>query len=86
MNRLLDDIGFQPTMHGDPAADAEVHLHHCPFREVAESAEDVVCALHLGLMQGALQEMQAPVAATSLEPFVRPDLCVAHLRPAGATG
>lgn len=82
MNRMLDDVGFQPTVHGDPAGPrAEVHLHHCPFREVAESAEDVICALHLGLMQGALHEMQAPVTATSLEPLVRPDLCVAQVRP-----
>lgn len=87
MNRLLDDIGFQPTVHGDPARPgAEIHLHHCPFREVAETGEDVVCALHLGLMQGALQEMRATVTATSLEPFVRPDLCVAQVRPAVPTG
>jgi predicted ArsR family transcriptional regulator len=87
MNRLLDDIGFQPTVHGNPTgADVEVHLHHCPFREVAEVGEDVVCALHLGLMQGALDGLQAPVAATSLEPFVRPDLCIAHLRPTSPRG
>jgi predicted ArsR family transcriptional regulator len=82
MSQMLDDVGFLPTVHGDPAGPGgEVHLHHCPFREVAEGAEDVVCALHLGLMQGALQELQAPVTATSLEPFVRPDLCVAQVRP-----
>lgn len=82
MNRLLDDVGFEPTVHGDPdGPGVDIHLHHCPFREVAESAEDVVCALHLGLMQGALQQMRAPVTATSLEPFVRPDLCVAQVRP-----
>lgn len=82
MNQLLADIGFEPTMHGDPeGASAEIHVHHCPFREVAEGGEDVVCALHLGLMQGALREMQAAVTATSLQPFVRPDLCVAQLRP-----
>ena len=84
MNQLLDDIGFQPTVHGDPAGpDAEIHLHHCPFREVAEAGEDVVCALHLGLMQGALDEMRAAVTATSLEPFVRPDLCIAQVRATG---
>lgn len=80
MNRLLEDIGFQPTVHGAPAGpDAEIHLHSCPFREVAATGEDVVCALHLGLMQGALAQLEAPVVATSLDPFVRPDLCVAHL-------
>ena len=87
MNQMLDDVGFQPTVHGEPSGPgAEVHLHHCPFREVAESAEDVVCALHLGLMQGALHEMRAPVTATSLEPMVRPDLCVAQVRPIASRG
>lgn len=84
MNGLLDDIGFQPSVHGDPAGGgAEVHLHHCPFREVAEAGTEVVCALHLGLMQGALHEVRAPVTATSLQPFARPDLCVAQVGPAG---
>ena len=82
MNRMLEEIGFQPSVHGTAGSIAEVHLHHCPFREVAESGEDVVCALHLGLMQGALRQLEAPVVATSLQPFVRPDLCVAHLQPA----
>jgi predicted ArsR family transcriptional regulator len=83
MNALLDDIGFQPSVHGDPAGPGtEIHLHHCPFREVAEVGTEVVCALHLGLMQGALREVQAPVTATSLQPFVRPDLCVAQVGPA----
>ena len=84
MNQVLDDIGFQPTVQGDPAGPAaEVHLHHCPFLEVAGPGQDVVCALHLGLMQGALDGQQAPVTVASLQPFVRPDLCVAQLRPTG---
>jgi predicted ArsR family transcriptional regulator len=83
MNQLLDSIGFRPALHGDPAGEgeAEVWLHHCPFREVAEGNPDVVCALHLGLMQGALAGLEAAVTASSLEPFVRPDLCVARLSP-----
>jgi predicted ArsR family transcriptional regulator len=47
---------------------------------VAEKHTDVVCAIHLGLMQGALEELRAPVETTSLEPFVTPRLCVAHLQ------
>ena len=42
--------------------------------------EDVVCAVHLGLMQGMLAELDAPIVADRLEPFVQPSLCVAHLR------
>jgi predicted ArsR family transcriptional regulator len=51
----------------------------CPFREVAENHQDVVCQLHLGLMQGALARMRAPVTADRLEPFAEPSLCIAYL-------
>lgn len=81
LNRVLDAIGFQPESRpGRTRRDTEIRLHHCPFREVAERHSDVVCALHLGLMHGALDELNAPVEATSLEPFVSSDLCVATLR------
>lgn len=81
LDSLLDQIGFQPEAH-TAGKDIEVRLHHCPFREVAQKHTDVVCAIHLGLMKGALAELGAPVATTSLEPFVTPHLCIAHL---GAT-
>lgn len=81
LHRVLEAIGFQPTiLPGKTKKDTVVQLHHCPFREVAERHTDVVCAIHLGLMQGALDELQASVEATSLEPFVTPNLCVARLR------
>jgi len=83
LNRVLDAIGFQPEIRrGKTKTDIEIRLHHCPFREVAERHTDVVCEIHLGLMQGALLELQAPVEATALEPFVSPNLCVARLRGA----
>jgi predicted ArsR family transcriptional regulator len=81
LNRVLTAIGFEPEVRTS-ATGSEVRLHHCPFREVAEKHTDVVCAIHLGLMQGALTELQAPIAATSLEPFVATNLCVARLQPA----
>lgn len=85
LNRLLDAVGFQSeTRHTDEGA--EVLLRHCPFREVAQKHSDIVCAIHLGLMQGALDELGAPVAASSLEPFVTPHRCVAHLRATGTAG
>ncbi|MBI2245104.1 MAG: helix-turn-helix domain-containing protein [Nocardioides sp.] len=80
LDRMLDAVGFQPESETTDAG-AEVRLHRCPFREVAEKHTDVVCAIHLGLMQGALEEIDAPVTATSLQPFVTPHLCVARLEP-----
>ena len=83
LNQVLDSIGFQPEVR--PGSDGiEIRLHHCPFREVAERHTDVVCAIHLGLIQGALAELRAPLEAQSLEPLVAPGLCVARLRATGA--
>lgn len=80
--RVLDVVGFRPEAGPDVGGDREVRLHHCPFREVAERHPDIVCGLHLGLMQGALSELRAPVDVPTLEPFVTPQLCVAQLRTA----
>lgn len=75
---ITEELGFAPQA----VADGEQHrlyLHECPFREVAQRHQDVVCSLHLGLMRGALAQMRAPVTADRLEPFAEPSLCIAHL-------
>src|SRR6185312_4264727 len=76
--RLMDRLGFAPAQ---PHAGGPVELHRCPFGEVAERHSGVVCGVHLGLMQGALEALGAPLEATRMEPFVTPDLCLAHLTP-----
>ncbi|MEU8802897.1 helix-turn-helix domain-containing protein [Spirillospora sp. NPDC048819] len=78
---LLADLGFAPEP--DPAGSG-ITLHACPFREVAEHHPDVTCAVHLGLMQGALAELGAPESAARLEPFVTPRTCRAHIEPGPA--
>jgi predicted ArsR family transcriptional regulator len=80
LNRMLAEIGFEPEM-STGSDGVEVRLRHCPFRGVAQRHTDVVCAIHLGMMQGALDELSAPLEAESLEPFVTPNLCVGRLRP-----
>jgi predicted ArsR family transcriptional regulator len=74
----LDDIGFAPEAVAG-RRERQILLHHCPFLETAEEYRDVVCAVHLGLMRGMLAELDAPVDAKRLDPFVEPNLCVAHL-------
>jgi len=99
LRRLLDAIGFRPEVRAGTRAsrldkgagkkggnEVEIWLHHCPFREVAERHTDVVCAMHLGLMQGALEELHAPLEAVSLAPFTTPSRCVVQLRTADAAG
>jgi predicted ArsR family transcriptional regulator len=75
---IMEELGFAPQTVAD-SGQYRLHLRQCPFREVAQHHQGVVCALHLGLMKGALGRMRAPVTADRLEPFVEPSLCVAHL-------
>jgi len=71
---LLAEIGFEPEL-----GRGRIDMRPCPFLELARRHEDVVCPIHLGLMRGALAELGATTRATTLEPFVKPDLCVARL-------
>jgi predicted ArsR family transcriptional regulator len=87
MTSALSDLGFAP----EPSTgrrDTTIRLRHCPFlglvtgTDNGTSYSEVICSLHLGLMQGALASLQGPVTVDRLDPFVEPDLCVAHLAPA----
>jgi predicted ArsR family transcriptional regulator len=79
----LPDTGPTATST-DTAADSEsgpagIRLRHCPFLELADPHRNLVCAMHLGLMRGALSELNAPVTVTDLQPFAEPAACLAHL-------
>ncbi|HEY8653439.1 MAG TPA: hypothetical protein VIL87_10125 [Dermatophilaceae bacterium] len=43
-------------------------------------SNSTTCAIRLGLIQGAVAELRAPLEAQSLVPFVAPSLGVARLR------
>ena len=79
---LLDDLGFDPGLRVSDDGQ-QIGLRHCPFLELARERAQVVCPVHLGLMQGAMAAWDAQVTVDRLTPFAQPDLCVAHLAPAG---
>jgi len=81
---LMEEVGFDPESVAGP--EPEVRLHHCPFLEAAQADPEVVCALHRGLMEGALATLDAPVTVVDLEPFATPRTCRARLRRTDATG
>ncbi len=78
---VLDDAGFAPQMSAGPGS--SIGLRRCPFGVLARERSDVVCGVHLGLMRGVLAELGAPLDGLRLEPFMAPDLCVAHLATVG---
>ncbi len=81
---LLADLGFAPEPRPGTSTPGVIRLRHCPFLELAEGYGQLVCRVHLGLMQGALAELRAPVTAAELEPFAEPGACVARLQRASA--
>jgi predicted ArsR family transcriptional regulator len=73
---LLDEVGFAPQAD---ARSSLVRLTRCPLLEAAHKYPDVVCGVHLGLAQGALEEYGADPDGTELLPFVEPGACRLHL-------
>jgi predicted ArsR family transcriptional regulator len=73
---ILDQQGF--------AAEAgvnEIRMRRCPFSALAETNPGVICALHHGLIDGALEQAGAGVEVERLDPFVEPTICIARLAP-----
>lgn len=83
LETMLTGLGFRPSTDQRDAG-VELLLRNCPFREIAQEHPDVICGLHLGLLQGALGELRAPLQATAILPFVTSHTCVARLRSQSA--
>jgi len=75
---LLAETGFDPVASG-PA----VELRNCPFRELVDGPRDPVCALHAGMMAGALGEWGETVRLEGLDAAPAPGPCRARLIGAG---
>jgi predicted ArsR family transcriptional regulator len=76
---LLDDLGFEPET--DELSPADVRLMRCPLLEVAYRHTDVVCAVHLGLARGVLNEHGADSKETEIYPFSEPHACLLVVPP-----
>jgi predicted ArsR family transcriptional regulator len=70
---LLDDLGFEPRR--DDGRPDELRLTRCPLLEAAHRHPEVVCAVHLGIVRGALEEYGADPAGSELVPFAEPGAC-----------
>lgn len=76
--QALDKMGFDSHVVDEPGS-LRLEISHCPFLEVAEGHNNVVCSIHLGLIRGILDQTHAPLTADTLEPLVEPSRCIAHL-------
>lgn len=73
----LDDLGFDPEL--EPATET-VHLRRCPYAALARERTELMCQVHLELVQDVLEVEGGPVTAERLDPFVGPQHCLLHLR------
>jgi predicted ArsR family transcriptional regulator len=76
---LLDDLGFESET--DDLSPAEVRLTRCPLLEAAYRHTEVVCAVHLGIVRGVLEENGADPTGTRLFPFSQPHACLLVVPP-----
>lgn len=78
--RIFARLGFAcefDSVNGD-----HVTMRDCPYRDIARGNPAVICAVHLGVLRGALGAAFSPVTVDRLDPFVDDDTCMAHLVPA----
>lgn len=82
---LFAEMNFDPELVHPASAtgEREIRLRACPYRDVAREHPDVVCAIHLGLLQGALSRLGQTSTTARILPLVKPHLCLAYLSPPG---
>ena len=73
---LLDELGYAPAADDE---DREVVLHRCPLLQAAHRFPDVVCSVHLGMVQSALEANGASSDGSQLRPFSAPGQCYLRL-------
>lgn len=78
VTRLLSRLGFSPV----PAASADdgIALRTCPLLELATEMPEVICQVHRGLVEGALDRFGAAQTSVDLRPFHEPGACRLYLR------
>jgi len=83
LGRLIDVLeqwGYAPNLTMTEGGHAcRIDLVDCPFMDLARANPEVVCGIHHGLLTGVLDQLGEDRVEVSLEPFVGPSLCHAHI-------
>jgi predicted ArsR family transcriptional regulator len=86
LTTLLDEFGFAPDVEDEESDRPRIVLRRCPFLDVAREHQQVICSIHLGLMRGALEQLDTSVEVLDLIPWAQPGACISHLQVAAPTG
>lgn len=80
MDAVIDDLidaGFDPLIDEE---NLTIDLTPCPHATSQADHRDTLCSVHLGLIQGVLNEAGGPLEVVGMEPSCNPADCVIHLR------
>jgi len=73
----LEESGFEPVID---ERELTVELSPCPHAASAPEHRPTLCQVHLGLMQGVLNQAGGPLAADCVHAAARPEECTVQLR------
>lgn len=78
----LDEMGFVTEVVPGEMHD-QLLIRRCPFADLARRSPEVVCGVHLGVLNGMLDAARTGVKVVELSPFVADGSCRAVLAPVG---
>lgn len=75
LQEAMARAGFDPRFRREGDSAIEVTLRHCPFRDLADDYRELVCTLHLGLLEGMTAGLKPPLAIRHFQPFAERGIC-----------
>lgn len=92
VSAVLEEMGFEPDGDGPT-----IELRNCPFRELVDTHQGLVCSLHAGMLEGLVEadarasgdrvsSGDVGAAPVTLVPFSSPTSCTVRLGGDGAGG
>jgi predicted ArsR family transcriptional regulator len=76
LREALAEAGFDPRFRRRGSRTVEIALRGCPFRDLLEEHRELVCTVHLGLLEGMLEGSRPRLHLRSFEPLAdRSSVC-----------
>lgn len=74
--KMLARLGFAPEEEDAPGTHRGIALRRCPLLDAARRYPTVVCQVHLGIVEGMLEQLGVPSGrGLDLIPFAEPGAC-----------
>jgi predicted ArsR family transcriptional regulator len=79
LQEAMARAGFDPRFRRDAEGGVEVTMRDCPFRDLADEYRELVCTMHLGLVEGMTEGLKPSLEVREFHPFAERGLCRARI-------